>query len=55
MFKACLSLRRLSLVERVKKAIPKDEYILARKVDGVFVEADLTNVDLRNLRITATG
>ena len=55
MFKACYSLRRVSIVERAKTVIPKDEYVLARKVDGVFVEAELTDVDLRNLRITATG
>ena len=55
MFRAYYSLRRVTFYGRAKTVIPKDEYVLARKVDGVFVEAELTDVDLRNLRITATG
>ena len=52
-------LRCAKSVQKVLKrpllTIPRQEYVLARKVDGKLEEVKIILDDLKNLRITATG
>ena len=52
-------LRCAKSVQKVLKrpllTIPRQEYVLARNVDGKLEEVKIILDDLKNLRITATG